>query len=136
MRLFAFPVLFLALLASGPLLAQNRASDCIDASRPVYGFEVESSTSVVMKVAPSRTYRVTLARDCPNLARASGVSVANGIPRQVGYRDGRPVWANSVGSIRICGRAGDRLMLRREFEDFSTPQEGCSIAYVEKLSAR
>lgn len=86
---------------------------------------------------PSRTYRVTLARDCVNLVDASGVSLANGIPREIGYRDGRPVWANTLnGSSRICGRAGDRLMLRGAFEDFSMPMQGCQIASVERLIPR
>lgn len=108
---------------------------CVDATRPTYGFEVESNTSVVVTSAPSRRYRVTLAEPCDELMRAGGVGFSNSPSRMVGRgRDGMPVWANAIqGSPMICGRAGDRLTIRGTFSGFDAPQPSCRIARVERL---
>lgn len=109
--------------------------DCLDATRSVTGFEVESPTSVRVTLAPSRAYRVTLEQPCSDLGRAAGVGFANGPARLIGRgSDGQPLWANSVsGSPRICGRPGDQLTIRETFSRFDMPAPSCRIDRIERL---
>ncbi len=118
--------------SSGTRSAWN---DCIDGTRQVYDFQVESPTSVVVKVAPSRQYRVTLDRPCEDLAEAESVGFSNGPARWIGRGwNGQPLWANSLnGTTQICGRAGDRLSLRQRGYQFDYPARTCNIARVQRL---
>lgn len=130
----------LALLAAGCSTYSNTAGTshrdgCLDASRTVRKFEQVGPREVLVTIDVNRVYRVELANDCPVLAKAESVSFANGHPRMVGRGpNGAPFWANSInGNTLICGSAGDRLMVRERFDDFSSPQMGCRIQTVERV---
>jgi hypothetical protein len=131
------PAAALVLLAGCSTSGATRSvgQDCVDATRPTYGFVVESPTSVVVTSAPSRKYRVSLAHPCPELERASGVGFANGPARWIGRGpDGMPLWANSIqGSRMICGHAGDRLTIREVGDRFDAPSPSCKISGIQRL---
>lgn len=112
----------------------SRMDSCIDATDDIRGFQRVDDRTVHVRVSPGRRYAIELAADCPHLGRAESVSVSNGIPRLIGHRHGRPLWANTVeGSGWVCGGAGDRLMVRQPFYDFDRPMDSCPIRAVRRL---
>lgn len=113
----------------------GNARDCLDAQRQPRDFKVVSDREVLVKYSGYETYRVVLKSACPKLHDVSQIGFANGPDRYVGYRQTRgPLYASPIeGSGRVCGSAGDRIVLRDRFSDFSRPSEGCSIGSVERV---
>ena len=113
----------------------TRGRDCVDGTRQTTKLEVINDREAIVTVVPNRAYRITLAQACPPLLEADNASFANGPSRYIGHRSRGPVWATELrGNGRICGGAGDRLMLRDRFYDFDRPMKSCPIASVERLT--
>ena len=120
---------------SSPESARTAPRDCVDATQQVRNFEVISDRELVVDYLGSKRYRVALKQSCPKLAEVDQIGFATGPDRYIGYRNGRgPIYASPIeGSARICGNAGDRIVLRDRFSDFSRPSEGCTIQSIERL---
>lgn len=113
----------------------GNARECLDAQRQPRDFKVVSDREVLVKYSSYESYRVTLRDECPKLHDVNQIGFANGMDRYVGYRQGRgPIYASPIdGSGRVCGSAGDRIVLRDRLSDFTRPSEGCSIQSVERI---
>lgn len=121
-----------ALVAASSALAAPK-SDCIVGSRPVIRFEVISATQVEV-VQSSRNRFVVEVESCPSLSSAASVGFANGPDQAVNYR-GQSVFATPTdGALRVCGRAGDRLVVRESGTAVGgLPSTGCNIVAVKRI---
>lgn len=115
------------------VLAEELQQDCLDARKDIRRFEVISDDQV--KVIQSGHHRYVLElNSCPALAQAKILSFANG-PQKVIIHNGQPVYANQIqNDRRICGRAGDRLIVRDKFSDVRNPSTSCSILGVRRIT--
>lgn len=78
----------------------------------------------------ARNYRVML--DPCELGAADRIAFSNG-PERLIWSAGRPVFATQLYSGQICGRAGDLLVWRQNFEDFRFPGRTCRVRSVERI---
>lgn len=108
-------------------------SDCIVGSRPVIRFDVVSDTQVEV-VQSSRNRFVVEVESCPSLSNAASVGFANGPDQVINYR-GQSVFATPTdGALRVCGRAGDRLVVRQSGAAVGgLPSTGCNIVAVKRI---
>lgn len=137
------PLIFLAAmgLAAGcattpsTIGAQNAsgADACLDPTRQVREFEVQSDRLLTVNYLGGKTYQVTLRHACPGLNDAEQVSFATGPDQYVGQNRMGAVYATPVEHGRICGRGGERIVLRERFSDFSRPSRGCAIESIERI---
>lgn len=132
-----FACLTLGLLLAGLVTAVQAepatVQDCLHGNREVIRFNVLSDTQVEV-VQSSRHRYVVDVESCPSLANATAVSFANGPDQAINYR-GQALFATPVdGPLRMCGRSGDRLVLRGKFTDVRTPSEGCNIVGVRRIT--
>lgn len=133
MKSFAVPLVLVAL--AGCATTASHSSACLDARRSVDVVSVESPTSVVVRQAPSRQYRLTLSHECPALTQRSvSISLSNGMSRSVFLPGGQEVWATQIhGSGKMCGGGLDKLVVRKFGDDLSMPPRTCAIKSVEPL---
>lgn len=127
-------ILAASLLAFFSLSAQATSqNDCLDGSKKVIRFEAISDTQVRVVQSSHRQYDLELS-SCPALEEARSLGFANGPVRVIMY-DGQPVYANEMqNDRRICGRAGERLVVRDRFSDARDPSISCSILGVRKIT--
>jgi len=122
--------LTLAGCASGPSWS---AYECLDARQPVTRFNVVSPTEVVLRTG-ARSYQITTDSSC-DLSRADRISFSNGPERLIGFeRSTGPIYATQLYGGQICGRSGDFLVWRENFEDFRFPGKTCRVTQVHRLN--
>lgn len=112
------------------------SQDCVSATRQVRNFKVLSDREIIVYYSDSHRYRVVLNHACPKLREVPQIGFASGPDRYIGYNSSNrsPIYANPIeGSARICGRGGDRVVLREQFSDFTRPSEGCQIQSIERM---
>ena len=107
---------------------------CMDATRPIRSWTVESESQVVLRQSGVRTYRVFLDSDCPALRDARSIGLSNAMPVFLGQSRQGPVWASQIqGSGLVCGAPLDAIVVRRSGDDLSFPSPRCRIDHVSRL---
>lgn len=123
-------ILYLGLLVlTGCATTSNSPVQCLDARQGVDRFTVVAANEVIVQ-SRMRDYRVVL--DQCDLGSADRIAFSNG-PERLIWSTGRPVYATQLYSGHICGRAGDMLVWRRNFEDFRFPGRTCRVVSVERI---
>lgn len=69
-----------------------------------------------------------------NTAQFDKFSISQGPEKPVLGRDGRFLYASQVVDGRVCGQAGDRLVMRKNTDDFFTPWQTCRISSVRRVN--
>ena len=68
-----------------------------------------------------------------DIAEFDKFAISQGPEKPVVGPDGRFMYASQVFDGRVCGQAGDRLVMRKSTADFFTPGQTCRISAVRRL---
>lgn len=105
------------------------SQQCLDARRTVDRFTIVSPTELKVQ-SGARWYRVVL--DNCDISNADRIGFSNG-PERIVWYGSRPVFAAQLYSGQICGRAGDMVVWRRNFDDFRFPGQMCRVRSVQRI---